>query len=133
MGKKLIIIIVAIAVAAGGIYFFVFRKSDTDKKQAVTYEYAIKDPFITNVKGSTKLFKTTLVLVVDDKKLADSLKNDTSKIRDTVLFVLRNLTEEDLKNQSIQDTLRKTLPEKLNKALDVSGIVSVRFTDFVMQ
>ena len=133
MGKKLIIVVVALAVVASGLYFFVFRNNNNDKKQAVTYDFAIKDPFITNIKGSSKLFKTTLVLVVDNKKLTTSLTNETAKIRDTVLFILRNMTEEDLKNQSVQETLRKTLPEKLNKALDISGIVSVRFTDFVMQ
>ncbi len=133
MGKKLIIVIVALAVVAGGLYYFVFRGNSDNKKQAVTYDFAIKDPFITNIKGSSKLFKTTLVLVVDNKKLTSGLTNETSKIRDTILFVLRNMSEEDLKNQSVQETLRKTLPDKLNKALDISGIVSVRFTDFVMQ
>ncbi len=133
MGKKIIIIVVALAVVAAGLYFFVFRKTDDSKKQAITYEYAIKDPFITNVKGSNKLFKTTLVLVVNNKKLPEELEKNLFTIRDTVLFVLRNMTEEDLKNQTVQDTLRKTLSDKLNRALDISGIVSVRFTDFVMQ
>ena len=131
MGKKLIIIIVAIAVVAGGLYFFVFRDKGND--QAVYYDYAIKDPFITNVRGSNKLFKTTIILVIDNEKLSKELDKNLFTIRDTILFTMRSMTEEDIKNQSVQDNLRKTIPDKINRALNISGVVSVRFNDFVMQ
>ena len=134
MGKKFIIILIAVVIAAGAfVYFFVFQNNDKDEKQQVYYDYAIKDPFITNVKNSSKLFKTAIVLVVDKEKTSKTLGENLFTIRDTILFLLRNMTEEDLKSQNVQDTLRKTIPEKLNKVLDIEGIVSVRFSDFVMQ
>ena len=135
MNKKLIlIIIVALLLVAGAVvYFFVIKPGNDKEKPPTYYEYAVKDPFITNVKSSSKLFKTSVVLVLDDKKVSEKLGEQLYTIRDTILFVLRDMTESDFKNQSVQDNLRKTLPDKLNAALNISNIVSVRFSDFVMQ
>ena len=135
MGKKLILIIIAalLLVAGAVVYFFVIKPNNDKDKEPTYYEYAIKDPFITNVKSSSKLFKASIVLVLDNKKVAEGLGTQLYTIRDTVLFVLRDMTESDFKNQSVQDNLRKTLPDKLNAALNISNIVSVRFSDFVMQ
>ncbi len=61
------------------------------------------------------------------------LKAKQFTIRDTLIFMLRGLTEEDISSPDIQDRLRADIPEKLNKALEIDNIVSVYFNDFVMQ
>lgn len=132
--KKIVIIAAALAVviaAGSAIYFFVLRKSGPEVPQL--YDYAIEDAFVTNVKDSTKLFKATVILVVNQDKLDELLDANQYVVRDTVLFILRDLTEEDIRSSDIQDRLRVTIPEALNRALQIDNVVSVYFSDFVMQ
>lgn len=126
-----IIIIIIIALAAGAYFLFFQDKSDNDGE--VFYNYAVEDAFITNVKKSEKLFKTTVVLVVNKKDMNEFFKENLFTIRDTILFILRDLTEEDIESTDIQQTLRGTIAEALNEALGIDNIVTVKFSDFVMQ
>lgn len=138
MKKKsgIIIVILLIALLSGGsVYYLVFNTDAADAEPDATdklYNYAITDPFITNVKDSSKLFKATIVLVANQKGLDDLLEQNQYTVRDTILFILRDLTEKDIKNEEIQDTLRQSIPDALNEALGIDSIVSVRFSDFLM-
>jgi flagellar basal body-associated protein FliL len=132
MNKTAIIVIIIIIALAAGTYFLFFQdKSDNDGE--VFYNYAVEDAFITNVKKSEKLFKTTVVLVVNKKDMNEFFKENLFTIRDTILFILRDLTEEDIESTDIQQTLRGTIAEALNEALGIDNIVTVKFSDFVMQ
>jgi flagellar basal body-associated protein FliL len=130
--KKIIIIVVILAAVGAGAYFLFFKDQGEETKTEL-YNYAIKDAFITNVKDSVKLCKTQVVLVVNEKGLEDTLDENLYTIRDTVLFILRDLTEEDIKSMDIQEKLRESIPQALNQALEVDYVVSVYFSDFVMQ
>jgi flagellar FliL protein len=135
--KKTVIIILAILVVGGGFAYFLFFSKGDEKNRADApvelYTYALEDYFVTNVKNSNMLFKTTIVLVADDAKLEEFLTANQYIIRDAVLFRLRELTEEDIMSSDIQDKLRVELPKLVNKALNIDSIVSVYFSDFVMQ
>lgn len=131
--KKIIIAAAALAVvlaAGAAVYFFVLRKSEPVAK---LYDYAIEDSFVTNVKDSSKLFKATVILVLNQDKLGETLDANQYVVRDTVLFILRDLTEDDIRSGDIQDKLRVTIPKALNAALGIDNVVSVYFSDFVMQ
>lgn len=135
MSKKILILLLAVVLLGGGAaaYFLVIRPSQTAGQEPVFYQYAIKDSFVTNVKGSSKLFKATVVLVASEKGLDGFIEDNQYVIRDTILFDLRSLTEEDIKSADIQDKLRLSISQDLNKALDTESMVSVYFSDFVMQ
>lgn len=131
--KKSLLIIIAIVLIGGGIgaYFLFFKENEDAKVEQ--YNYAIKDAFITNVKDSAKLFKTQVVLVVNEKGMEETLDENLYTIRDAILFILRDLTEDDITSMDIQDSLRDSIPKALNQALEVDYVVSVYFSDFVMQ
>ncbi len=134
--KKIVIILVALIAVlgiAGGVYFFVLQDTGAKEGSPVYYTYELGDSFVTNVKDSEKLFKATVIVVADDKDLAELLKEKQFVLRDTVLFQLRNLTEEDISSTTVQDSLRSTLVTALNQTLEIDNIVNVYFTDFVMQ
>ncbi len=141
MKKISAIILAAVAVLAAGAaaYFFFSRggsKEGAESSPEPTpelYTYEIKDSFITNIKDSASLFKTSIVLVVNKKDMAEYFDERLYTIRDTVLFMLRDLTEEDILSLDIQDRLRVKIPEELNRVLGIDNIVSVYFNDFVMQ
>ena len=128
------IILILVIGAAAAVYFFYFRgKEKTEEKPAEYYTYALKDSFVTNVKDSSKLFKATVVLVVDKAGMDDYFKSKEYIVRDTILFLFRDLTEEDITSQDIQDRLRVSMTDALNEALGINDIVTVYFSDFVMQ
>lgn len=130
MKKKVIIIIVVLLVIASvASYFLFFNK---EKAPVVSY-YVPGDFFVTNVKDSMYLLKTTIVLElnVDDKK--EYLTKRNHIIRDVIVFSLREKNEEELRSTGIQETLRSEIVAKLNEKLGVDYIVSLYFNDYVLQ
>jgi len=88
---------------------------------------------VTNVAGSSSLFKVSTALMLNTDKLTDELEAKKYVIRDTVIARLRKLTEEDLASGEIQNRLRTELTEELNAVLGIDNIVTIYFGDFVMQ
>ena len=134
--KKLIVIIaiLAVLITLGVVYIFVFRNTADDTvKEPTLYQYAIEDSFVTNVKDSQKLFKTTIILVTNEAGMDEFLSEKQYVVRDSILFIMRSLTEKDIEGEDIQDVLRDSIPKALNTALGIDSIVSVYFSDFVMQ
>ena len=132
MKKIGIIIVVIVLVVAGGaaLYFFVF--SGDKEKPEVRFEYSPGEYFTTNVNQSQHLLKATLVLVVNAEGLEEMLTKENARIRDTIIFILRSLTEEDIRAEGTQDALRDRIIEALNDRLGIDNFVEVLFNDFVM-
>lgn len=128
-------IIIAVAVIALGIatYFLFFSNKDAEAAKEITYDFAIEDAFITNVKQSDRLLKTTVILVLNKKDMDEYLDKNLYTLRDTILFILRDLTEGDITSTEIQHSLRRRIADALNQTLEIDNIVSVKFSDFVMQ
>lgn len=138
MKKKLIIIIgaVVLLLAIGaGLYFFVFAAPPPEK---ISSSYTPGDYFVTNIKDSSSLIKTTIVLEVQvfEKELEDVtayLTENNHIIRDIIVFTLRSRTEEELRSQDIADTLRDELVQRINERLNIDYITTVYFNDYVIQ
>ena len=130
--KKIVPVIIAIIIVGGvGLYFFVFNTNQ--EKPEVRVEYSPGEFFTTNVGGgSSRLLKAGIILVVNENGLEDMLTRDNARIRDTIIFILRNLTEEEIKEPGTQETLRNRLITALNEKLGIDNIVEVLFNDFVM-
>jgi flagellar basal body-associated protein FliL len=140
MKKKPMIAVIAlllvVVLAGGGYYFLVIKKQQdaaAEKKNPTYYTFELKDSFVTNVKDSDKLFKATIILVLDKDKMDTELTAKLPVIRDTILFQLRDLTEDDIGSSTVEGTLRKSIPAAVNKALGITDVKSVYFSDFVMQ
>ena len=135
--KKILIIIVVLAVVLAGagaaVYMFVLKPGSDTEAEAPLYTYALEDSFVTNVKDSNKLFKATITLVINDEKGQKTLEDNATEVRDTILFALRGLTEDEISDTAVQDTLRTELAQDVNDRLGIDFVVSVYFSDFVMQ
>ena len=128
--KKLVIIIVVAVVAAGAVlYFFVLK----GEPKPVYDQYSPGDYFVTNVKDSYRLLKTSVVLELDSKRMNNELKEKNKLIRDTIIFILRDMDEQEIKSAEAQDILRIEIRKALNKKLETEHIIGVLFNDFVMQ
>lgn len=134
MKKKLIIIIVIIlVVGAAGAYFFL-----NDKPAEKVYSfYEPGDYFVTNIKDSKALIKTTIVLELhaDEKELEginEFLKENNHILRDIIVFTLRSKTEEELRAQNIDETLRTEIVKSISEKMEIDYISAVYFNDYVI-
>jgi flagellar basal body-associated protein FliL len=132
MKNKIIIIFVALA-AVAAIVVFVVLPSVTGENPDKLYSYSAGDVFVTNVKDSNHLLKTAIVLVLDTDTLAERLDEENYKIRDTLVFLLRELDMDTLNSVNVRDTLREQIIRTLNGQMGIDNIVDVNFPDFVWQ
>ena len=132
--KKVLLIIIAVVIIGGGAaYYFLAVRGNGEEKQVELTSYVPGDYFVTNVMDSSSLFKVTIALMLDTDKLEEELSENEYVIRDTIIARLRKLTEEDLTSEGIQDRLREQLALELNEVLGIDNIVTIYFSDFVMQ
>lgn len=141
--KNVIIGILAAALVGGGVamYFLLVAPAKTTAAAEAAkptptptlYAYEPGDYFLTNVKGSKRLLKTTIVLMLDSEKISTTLDEKQPIIRDTIIFTLRSLTEQDILSEDIGEKLRTELTDKLNQTLGITNIVTINFSEFVMQ
>jgi len=133
--KKLIVILaVVMLAAAAGVYFFVLAKP----AEKIYSYYEPGDYFVTNIKDSKSLIKTTIVLELyayesDLESIKEYLTENNHIIRDIIVFTLRSKTEDELRSQDIADTLRQEIVQRISENIDVDYITTVYFNDYVIQ
>lgn len=134
MKKGLIIGIVVVLAIAGVLYFTVFQKP----AEKVHSYYKPGDYFVTNIKDSSALIKTTIVLELyvyerDLEKITAYLTENNHVIRDIVVFTLRSKTEDELRSQDIAETLRQEIVQSVSEKMGIDYITTVYFNDYVIQ
>lgn len=129
MQKKIIIIVIAV-IAAIGLGVWIFTRP-TPGPEPVAYSPG--DPFITNIKDSNSLFKTDIIIELTGDKDMQLVQTNNYILRDVIVFVLRDQTEEDLRAQGAEDMLRAMIVEELNKKLGIDSITAIYFNEYVIQ
>lgn len=136
-GSKIVLFILAALLVAGGVGVYVFVIRPRQEQIPVKSAYSPGDFFVTNVRDSNALFKTSVVLEVnksaDDKKFQQFLADNNHIIRDVIVFTLRSKTEAELRSDDIRDTLARELVQALNSELGIDNIKAVYFNDYVIQ
>lgn len=135
MKKKLIIIVIILVIAAAAcVYFFAIPK----EKEKINSSYEPGDYFVTNIRDSASLIKTTIVLELsvyesDLEDVTAYLTENNHVIRDIVVFTLRSKTEEELRAQDIDETLRQEIVQSISEQMGIDYITTVYFNDYVIQ
>lgn len=106
-------------------------RSEVSTKKTISYEPG--DDFITNLSNSKKLLKTSIVIEVNNKKEIAYMTKNNYKVRDIIVDVLSQVTEEEVLKADIRNELKKEIHEELKTRLGLNGIVDVYFNDFVTQ
>lgn len=129
MKKAVIFILLVIVVAAGIMLYMFVLKGEPEP----TYDqYSPGEYFVTNVKESNRLLKTSIVLELDSDKMQEELTEKNTLIRDTIIIILRELDETEVRAPDVQEKLREMLKDALNKQLGTEHIIGILFNDFVM-
>lgn len=131
--KKLlpVIIIVVLLIVALLLYFFVFK----GESEAVYTTYSPGDFFVTNVKDTQHLFKVGIILVLDtdNAKLLKRLEENQAMVRDTIIYILRDLEKETIDDTTSQETLKRVIINALNARFEIDNFADVLFSDYVIQ
>ena len=129
--KKIIPIIAVAAILVGGsLWYFVFR--EPADPSSIRVEYSPGDFFTTNVKDANRHLRAGVVLVLNKEGLDEMLDAENARIRDTIIFILRDLTAEDVQDLESNEVVRERIMTTLNTRLGIDNIVEVLFNDYVM-
>lgn len=89
--------------------------------------------FVTNVKDNPKgLAKVTVSLMLS-KDMASDLDTNVAAIRNIILQVMMEKTEEELTADNVIESLENEMTEKLSEFLQMEEFIKVYISDFVIQ
>jgi flagellar basal body-associated protein FliL len=130
--KTLLILAVVVVIVAGGIYIFMFSP-DNSVKPPVRAEYWPNDFILANVSGTTNLIKAGIVLVVDNEDMLEGMAADNMRIRDTLNLVMSSIEVETLLDASRRDYIKSLLIDAVNERLEITNVIDVYFSEYVIQ
>lgn len=135
MKKNLIIILVVVLLAGAAAAYFLFFNNQPAEKVYSYYEPG--DYFVTNIKDSRALIKTTIVLELHAPQnqmdtINAYLKENNHILRDIIVFTLRSKTEEELRADNIDQTLREEIVKSISEKMGIDYISNVYFNDYVI-
>ncbi|NLW11478.1 MAG: flagellar basal body-associated FliL family protein [Clostridiaceae bacterium] len=134
MFKKIIIIVLVVALIAAGVAYYLLTK---DKVVDKSFNYDPGEYFVTDIQGSGSLLKTDIILHMHDSDNLEKLTENNHRIRSTIIFILRTKNEEELKGAKIEQSLRKEMLSALNKEFaddfEMEQFLGIYFNEFVIQ
>ncbi|MEW6458885.1 MAG: flagellar basal body-associated FliL family protein [Bacillota bacterium] len=140
-GKFLLVVLVLLVAAAGAAAAFTLSNPGGEKpdrkaeKPAVTKTMSFGSLVVnlTDPPGS-RYFRVALTLeYVDSGTLETELKEKEHRIRDGLVFLLRQKSSFDLKGPEVPETIREEVLHEINRHLEKGEIKEVYFTEFLIQ
>ena len=134
MKKVIVIVAVVVVLGIAGAAFFILTGGDNvEEVTEIRVPHQIGE-FTANVRGSRQLFRTNITVVAntEDEALGQLLTLESARIRHTIIFILRQMGEEDIQAQESHISLGTRIVTALNSELGIDNLVEVLFTEFVM-
>ena len=136
MKKLMIPIIIVAALAIGAVVMYIILGGGGDGepvvKPEVMVDYSPGSNFVVNLKDPSKTVRVEMLFkVVQDDTVLDYLAAENARIRDTIIFILRELTYEEARADNVKAILTERLVGALNEELGIENFREVLFTDFV--
>lgn len=131
--KKLIIYLVVLVVACVGAVFGYISYTKS-KEEIKTELYTIEEKITVNLKQDSegsKILSTKLTLEYSDKKGAEKIAAEMSRINDTLINVFSSKSNSELEADKGKEKLKKEIVQELNKTLKQDIIVNVLFNEFI--
>jgi len=109
------------------------QKDDKGDIKREVFVFHDDQPFITNLKDSDSYLKADISIEVENQKDVEVLNKNLHKVRDRIISILRNVSEEDMKRSDIQEILKNRIKQDLQESLKIDTITGIYFNEFVMQ
>lgn len=138
MAKKVFYVIMSILVIGiliiASLFLINFIDVKADKQEKVeTYCYDIPDSFVTNLLDSQRFIKVKVSIQVTDNDLLREIDDQSAKVKDNIIYILRNKNEEDFNKSDIQLTLKNEILSRLKEVFETDKITDIYFSEFVLQ
>ncbi len=131
MKKVLVIILILVLVGGGCLAWFLYFKNKPHIE--IPFNYDPGEYFVTDIKDSKSLLKTDIILAMADTDQQAELTANNHRIRDAIIFVLRDKTEAELKSPDVRETVEKQIIGLLNQNFDTDNFLDLYFNEFVIQ
>lgn len=131
MKKIVIIVAVIVILGAGAAAFFILTGGEETEPPEIRVTHDI-EVFTTNVRDSRRILRTGVAVVVNEEGMEQFLHENHFAIRDSLVFILRELTEDDIQATGRQDLLRARIVTLLNDRFEIENFVDVILYEFVM-
>ena len=136
MKKGIVVIaVVAILAVAGVVIVMMLMNNNNEPVEVVRPALRIEYPlgtFTANLSGSRRIVRTNIVVIGNEEGLEEKINESEALINDTVIFILRDITESDMGADDIKDRLTERLISDLNDRLDIDNFVDVLFNELIM-
>ncbi|MBM7581389.1 flagellar basal body-associated protein FliL [Caldicoprobacter guelmensis] len=109
------------------------KNDNRDEVKKEVFVFHDKDPFITNLKDSDSYLKADISIEVGTQKDVEVLNKNLHRVRDRIIAILRDVSEDDMKRSDIQEVLKNRIKQDLQESLKIDTIIGVYFNEFVMQ
>lgn len=135
MNRNLLIIIIAclLVIVIGIGAFIVFSTGSKNKQSDNTITYDLEEDFQTNISSAKHIIKAHVVLSLNDQKTTQLIDKNIYMIRDKIINIMLNVSEDDLNKQDIQNMLKNKIKNDLQSILEIDTIKEVYFTDFIIR
>jgi len=129
MLKKIIIISIAASVIIGaGLFYMITREPKENNFYHDPGNY-----FVTDIADSRRLLKSDIIISCSGDYKSNDLVKENHRIRDIIIFTLREKTESDLQTNGIKELLNEEIIQKLNDAFETDAFKKLYFNEFVIQ
>lgn len=140
----LLIVFLSLLILIGGILLVVIldinssfshdiKTNNSSQEIEEVYKFTLNDSAVTNIKDSKKYVRCKLVIELGDFQESNQLENDSYKVRDIIIKILRSFGEKEYMKESIQEQIEKKIKKTLENNLDIKSIKKVYFNEFVTQ
>lgn len=109
------------------------QKDDKGDVKKEVFVFHDKEPFITNLKDSDSYLKADISIEVENQKDVEVLSKNLHRVRDRIISILRDVSEEDMKRSDIQEVLKNRIKQDLQESLKIDTIIGIYFNELVMQ
>ena len=140
--KRLLILLVVVLliVVVGALIFFgvidvskILGKTGEPTVSTKEYQVAIPGNIITNIKNSRRFVRCEIVLILNNEKESTKLVNETFKVKDVMLEILRGTEELEFRADDIQDRISEKLITKMNELHEYESITKVYYKQLITQ
>lgn len=143
--KLIIIFLLVLILSAGGFFGwnFFMKKSGSSKeveakveqkKEEIKITYPLKS-FIVNLMdiSGRRYLKVTMELETNSEQGKAEIEKNISRLRDTIIMILSNMSFNDIKTMEGKIELKKLLLIKINQIIGQNLVSNIYFTEFVVQ
>ncbi|HOV69889.1 MAG TPA: flagellar basal body-associated FliL family protein [Clostridia bacterium] len=135
MKKTLTIILITfvVTVSLGTLFLWLYPCGGKADKPKKTYTYDTGDAFVCNLQDSDRFLILSVIIELDSKDKVSKLSEKSYKVRDTIMDVLVNYSEETVTSPGANEVIKEDIREVLLEEFSLGSIEDVYLEEFVVQ